>query len=858
MRLPRRVARGATLSMLVLLSIGGTGRAAGDGATAHDKVSPVLRTAVPSARLVRARADGQRHVYLHLDATRGLDRVALEAAGARIERVSARLGVVQAWIPADRLDTVAALPSVTRITPAVYGVARAGSAQTEGDPILRSDALRELGFDGTGVKVGVVSDGIDSLGLSQATGDSPQVTIIDGQSGSGDEGTATIEIVHDVAPGAAIGFCGGGQDNGVTTVDFVDCANKLVTEFGADVIVDDLGFPAEPYFEDGVVAQTVRQIVGSGVLWVTAAGNDAQKHYQGDYQDSGNPFHAHDFGDGQVAMLVDVPPGGGTAFLEWANPYGAATDVYGVCFTDPTGSSLGTCSDRLLGETVPLAVLDLPCEGPANCTPFLLVGKAAGLARPIEMFFDRAKPRTLATAADSIYGHPCVQGVVSVVAIDAADPGHDTAEAFDSQGPCTIYFPAGEVREKPELAAIDGVTVSGAGGFQSPFHGTSAAAPHVAGIAALLAQAFPGRSEAQLDQAMSQSAIDVGATGFDPVFGSGRVDALAAAQFLDNPPDGTIVAPAATTVIVPGASAVFAGSCSDPDGASGLAAHWDFGAGSGVAPSTALDPGEKFFQVTGTFEVKLTCSDAFGTADPTPATRTIIVGVPPDGTIDQPVADLTIVAGEPVSFAASCTDPDDSGGLTHRWSFGEGSGVPDSSAEDAGAKTFSTPGTFTVTYTCADGGGAADPTPATRVITVDAAPDSTIDAPAADVTIAKGGSVSFAGTCVDSESEGPLTPTWSFGAGSGIANSNVLAPGSVVFPKAGTFTISFACKDRRGIPDPTPATRVVTVTGKNKSSGGGCNVASAGGPGAGATAGLAAAMLALCSWARERRRGARR
>ncbi len=859
MRLPRRVARGATLSVLVLLAVTGVARSASDDATRSAKASAVLRAGAPPSALVRTRADGERHVYLHVDSPRDVDRGALEGAGARIERIGEALGVVQAWVPADRLDEVAAVASVSRVTPAVYGVTRAGSALSEGDRILRSEALRDLGFDGTGIKVGVISDGIDSLAISQSTGDSPAVTVIDGQSGSGDEGTATIEIVHDVAPGAAIGFCGGGQDDGITTVDFVDCANKLVTEFGAEVIVDDLGFPAEPYFEDGVVARTVRQIVGSGVLWATAAGNDAQKHYQGDYRDSGNPFHAHDFGAGQVAMLVDVPPGGGTAFLQWANPYGAATDVYGVCFTDSTGSTLGGCSERLLGDTVPLAVLDMPCEGPANCTPFLLVGKAAGLARPIEMVFDRAKPRTLASAADSIYGHPCVPGVVSVVAIDAADPGHDTAQAFDSQGPCTIYFPAGEVREKPELAAIDGVTVSGAGGFQSPFHGTSAAAPHVAGIAALLAQAFPGRSEAQLDQAMNQSAVDIGATGADRVFGSGRVDALAAAQFLDDPPESRIVAPAATTVIVPGSSAVFAGSCTDPDGASGLTARWDFGAGSGIAPSTALNPGEKIFQGTGTFEVTLTCTDPFGIADATPATRTIIVGVPPDGTIDQPANDLTIVAGESVTFASSCTDPDETGGLTHRWSFGEGSGVPDSSAEDPGAVTFSTPGTFTVAYTCTDGGGASDPSPSARVITVDAAPDSTIDEPAGDVTIAKGGSVRFAGTCTDSEGEGPLAPTWTFGAGSGIADSNVLAPGDVVFPRAGTFTVSLACKDRRGIPDPTPATRVVTVTGKNKSSGGGCSVAPADEPRAGASTALAAAALAAAwSLARRRGRGARR
>lgn len=827
MRNTRRVALVATLASLSL-ALGGSRGFASQAEPGADRVSAALRSAEPPS-LVRAREGGLRHVYVHALPGSSIERAALEALGAHVERTSTRLGVVQAWVPVDRLDAVAALPGVRKLTPPSYGVARAGVAESEGGAILHSDELRALGLDGSGVRVGVISDGVDSLALSQASGDAPEVTIVDGQAGSGDEGTATIEVVHDLAPGAVIGFCGGGQDNGITTADFVTCAEKLVTEFGADAIVDDLGFPAEPYFEDGVVAQTVREVVGSGVLWVSAAGNDGQRHYQATYADSGNAFHAHDFGDGKVAVDVDVAAGGGTVFLEWANPYGAATDDYQVCFTDAAGSALGLCSNRLLGTDVPLAVLDLPCPGPSRCTATLLVSRTVGDARLLEMFFDRAKVPSFGTAADSIYGHPCVPGVISVVAIDAADSGHDTAEPFDSQGPCTIVFPEPEERLKPEVAAIDGVSVSGAGGFTTPFHGTSAAAPHVVAIAAQLGQGFPSLSAPDVDRALSRSSVDLGEPGDDPVFGAGRVDALAAARFVDTPPDSTIVAPASTTVILPGTSTTFAGNCSDPNGTVGMTTRWEFGAGSGVAPSTALDPGEVFFQVTGTFDVTLTCTDAFGVSDPTAAVRTVIVGVPPDGTIDAPQGDLGIVQGESVTFAASCTDPDETGALTHRWSFGDGSGIADATVEDPGAVTFANPGVFTVTYTCTDASGAADPFPATRTITVDAAPDSVIDEPASDVTIARGASVHFAGHCSDTESGGPPSPTWTFGDGSGIADATVAEPGDVVFGKAGTFTVTLTCKDRNGIPDPSPATRVVTVTGKNKSGGGGCSVAREGG-----------------------------
>ncbi len=790
------------------------------------KVTALLRAAAPPSSLVHSRATGERHVYIHVDGSPESAAPLLELQGAHVERVSKELGLVQAWVAPEQLDAVAALSFVRKITPPSYAVTRAGSVMTEGDAIEHSDQIRALGYDGTGVKVGIIADGIDSLAVCQSTADCPQVQIVGGQSGSGDEGTATIQLVHDVAPGATIGFCSGGQDNGVTTADMVACAGTLVSDFGANVIVDDLGFPAEPYFEDGGVAKAVAAAVSSGVLWATAAGNDALKHYQGLYVDNGDPFHLHNFQGGHVTMDVDVRPGGSNVFFEWSNLFDAATDKYRICLTDSDATNATVCGDAILGDNVPLGVLNLPCDGPDHCTDYVLVTKDSGAPQTLEMFFDRAKPMSYGTAADSIYGHPCVPGVVSVVAIDAADPNHDTAEAFDSQGPCTILFPEAETRAKPDVSAVDDVSIVDANGHPAKFTGTSAAAPHVAGIAALFYQAFPGVSNANIARALSKSAIDIGDPGPDLVFGAGFVDAFASLDLLDAPPQSVIDSPASdTTVVAPGSSVEFTGTCTDPDQSSGLEAHWDFGA-SGVAPSSVTDPGPVFFHDTGTFTVTFTCTDSFKNPDPSPATRTVIVGVPPDGTIDDPPADLTVLTGEPVNFASSCTDPDGSGPFTHHWTFGARSGVPDSTAEDPGEVSFPNAGVFTVSYTCIDSSGASDPTPATRTITVNAAPESAIDQPLADVTISRGGAVTFQGTCTDPSDPNGLSATWSFGSGSGIPDAVVTSPGVVTFPNAGTFTVSFTCKDSHGIPDPSPATRTVTVQGKKSSGGGGCSVAS--------------------------------
>jgi hypothetical protein len=90
----------------------------------------------------------------------------------------------------------------------------------------------------------------------------------------------------------------------------------------------------------------------------------------------------------------------------------------------------------------------------------------------------------------------------------------------------------------------------------------------------------------------------------------------------------------------------------------------------------------------------------------------------PNGTITSPSGDVTIDVGGVVVFEGTGSDPDGDFPLSYRWSFGAGSGIPDSLLEDPGPVQFTTPGTFTVTLTVSDAQGFTDPTPATRTITV--------------------------------------------------------------------------------------------------------------------------------------------
>ena len=174
-------------------------------------------------------------------------------------------------------------------------------------------------------------------------------------------------------------------------------------------------------------------------------------------------------------------------------------------------------------------------------------------------------------------------------------PGFDTLEGFSSQGPCELFFPTHEFRTKPDVAAADGVNTS-LPDF-TPFFGTSAAAPHVAAVAALLIEAAGGPgavSNTRIANILRLAAVDRGTPGVDNSFGYGVVDALLAVQALgaatNTPPRSVIDSPGADLIILLNTSVTFQGNCVDAEGDQPFTFAWDF---SGVAPPTTVqNPGD--------------------------------------------------------------------------------------------------------------------------------------------------------------------------------------------------------------------------------------------------------------------------
>src|SRR5262249_20119019 len=205
-----------------------------------------------STSALRGNDSGAIQVYVILPEFGPEYVAALPAAGLQVELTLAEQRLVQGWLPAAQVDAVAALDFVAEIRPPGYPVRKVGAQLTAGDSILRADQARTtFGLTGAGVKVGVMSDGVDHLANVVATGDLPAgVEWLETR--GGDRGTAICELVHAPAPGGSLAFSGP-----TTSADMVAGINAL-TASGARVIVDDITFLDEPKFQDGMIAVAAR------------------------------------------------------------------------------------------------------------------------------------------------------------------------------------------------------------------------------------------------------------------------------------------------------------------------------------------------------------------------------------------------------------------------------------------------------------------------------------------------------------------------------------------------------------------------------------------------------------------------
>jgi subtilisin family serine protease len=390
-----------------------------------------------------------------------------------------------------------------------------------------------------------LTDGVTHMADAVASGDlPPDVQVL--KPGSGDEGTAVLEILHDIAPGAALALYS--PDTSAEMVAGIDA----LAAAGARILVDDLAFFDEPRFEDGMIARAARNFATGGRLYVTAAGNAAQQHYRSGYRrlaDQGFPasrwpaVHNYEPSGVDIGNTLIIPGGCRVVvILQWNNPFGAAGDDFDLFLGSDEGI-LAFSLDPQDGTGDPYELVAFTNSTPDPIAAFIAVAEFAVVSPPSALVLDYVvhsidceASLQHVTTAESVSGHAAVSEVLSVGAVAAATP--DEIQPYSSRGPASIAFPAPEARNVPSISGVDCVAtrVGQLGVFSSPFCGTSAAAAHVGGVAALLMEQAPSLSSEQYRAILMGSAVDLGPVGFDFTYGAGRVDALAALRAIRPPP----------------------------------------------------------------------------------------------------------------------------------------------------------------------------------------------------------------------------------------------------------------------------------------------------------------------------------
>jgi hypothetical protein len=509
----------------------------------------------PAARFVQP-ANSSTPLVL-IDAITTGDPQQLKAAllGLGLQRASQYSNDVGGWLPVDQLDAATTLTELHAIRAAMPRT-RSGAIQTQGDYAQNSDLVRsQNALTGAGITVGVLSDSYDCYAVYAdngvpaggnagyanngftadaatdiSTGDLPSNVNVLAEANPngggcmnygaptqlpfGDEGRAMMQVIHDVAPGAGLAFYTAENSE----ADFATGIGKLAAPVasggaGAKVIVDDVGYFDEPFFQDGLLAQAVNAVVAQGVAYFSSAGNNGTLAYDNNaptFATAGTGLNLNEHllnfnqkagGAVTTTLPVSIPaliPGEFVAIVaEWDQPYvtgapksGGALNQIDLCIQHLTGNdiinnlnpdgSLGaaTCTGLNKVGVDPVQVMFVynPANAAGNSQPEtvnIVVGLANSSAAPgrikvvVEDDGAGSQITQFATNSGTLQGHPSAKGAAAVGAAFFADTvscgaAAPSLEPSSSAGGDPILFDATgkpqtpELRQKPDFVGPDG------------------------------------------------------------------------------------------------------------------------------------------------------------------------------------------------------------------------------------------------------------------------------------------------------------------------------------------------------------------------------------------------------------------
>lgn len=387
-----------------------------------------------------------------------------------------------------------------------------------GAKTMGADAWQKAGLTGKGVRVGVLDMGFGGINAQLGTTLPAEVIAnydldeLDQQEEN--HGLAVAMVIHSVAPEAELFmayFDGSSYDSFLSALDFLKENKVQVLNFSVGSSIG----PRDGTFGDAItVDEFVRE---TGALWITAAGNYAESHTVFEFNEGSDGFHL--FGQDKKGNDVYTMPfiAGEpvtSVAMNWnGNWKGGEKSQYDFIITDRDGNELLTANETKRGRKNDFPFQINAFEAEPGEIYFMSIHRTKGTTNNV---IDIFIPNGLLVpwAQVPAYSVTTPGDSDSSLTVGATGLTEDKLESYSSQGPTT------DNRIKPDISAPTGEIVPG---YDEGFNGTSGAAPMVAGVAALVIQAQPEISEAELKAFLVANVVDLGESGADPQFGAGRL-----------------------------------------------------------------------------------------------------------------------------------------------------------------------------------------------------------------------------------------------------------------------------------------------------------------------------------------------
>ena len=492
----------------------------------------------------------------------------LEASGASPRNIGT--DYIEAYIPVSLLAEASereGLLSIRTIIPPHpdQGTIVSGGVAAHGVP-----SWHAAGYKGSGVKIGVIDlsfKGFSGLmgselpatvnarchtGMGSFTSNLSDCIYTDVPERARKHGTAVTEALFDIAPQADYYIADVSSDN-----DLLNTVNWMVSE-GVDVINVSLGWTFDgpgdgtAYYSNAPL-DSVDAAVRGGIIWVNSAGNSARDSWYGAFEDSDSDgihqFNAAGNECNSITINLD-PLEGFRAQLRWADSWGGASKDLNL-YLIPVSGSIISLSDAVAtsersqsggGNHIPYETISRSHGQITNGDYCLAVNQASGTAPSwIQLLVWGASGDLQNYVSARSIDNPAESRNSGMLAAGAASISDtNTIEGFSSQGPTT------DNRTKPDIVGADG----GASDIYGTWYGTSQASPHVAGLAALVKERFPGYTPQQIatylkNNAQARDAVPNNTWGY----GFAYLPALSAAT--PTPTPSPTATPTATATRVP-------------------------------------------------------------------------------------------------------------------------------------------------------------------------------------------------------------------------------------------------------------------------------------------------------------------